>query len=81
MTSASPRGRARLVPLLASVVVLVALLAAAIPLALGGGGSAHAQPGSSLLVDKRCGAQASVGQPVKYIIDIMNTSGVETLTI
>lgn len=79
MTSASPRGRARLVPLLASVVVLVALLAAAIPLALGGSGSAHAN--GSLVVDKRCGAQASVGQPVKYIIDITNTSGVETLTI
>ena len=79
MPSAFPRVRARLVPLLASVAVLVALLAAAIPLALGGGGSAHAN--GSLVVDKRCGAQASVGQPVKYIIDITNTSGVETLTI
>jgi len=67
--------------LLVSVVVLVALLAAAIPLALGGGGSAHALPVNPLLVDKRCGAQASVGQPVKYIIDITNTSGDETLTI
>ncbi len=81
MPSAFPRGRARLVPLLASVVVLVALLAAFIPLALGGSGSAHANGvnGPELTFDLSCSPEQTVGGAVVFKYTVTNT-GDQALT-